>query len=124
MTHTVLIVQGDELARVSSQMVLEAAGFCVELADNGHEGFRKANELRPDLIFFDVVSAQAGEWDAVALLKRDTNTSKIPVIVVSIVGESPVEEELGAIGVSDFLKVPFDPDQLIGLVEKHIAQKI
>ena len=35
-----------------------------------------------------------------------------------------VEEELGAIGVSDFLKVPFDPDQLIGLVEKHITQKI
>ena len=124
MTHTILIVQGDELARVSSQMVLEAAGFRVVSATTSQEGFRKAKELLPDLVFFDVIRSGAGAWEVVARLKRDAATSNIPVIVISMGDEPEVGEGVRPVGVCDYFKVPFDPDQLIRVVEKHIGQKV
>ena len=124
MTHTILIVQGDELARVSSQMVLEAAGFRVVSAATSQEGFRKAKELLPDLVFFDVIRSDAGAWEVVARLKRDAATSNIPVIVISMGDEPEVGEGVRSVGVCDYFKLPFDPDQLIRMVEKHIGQKI
>ena len=124
MTHTILIVQGDELARVSSQMVLEAAGFRVVSADNSQEGFRKTKELLPDLVFFDVIRSDDGAWEVVARLNRDAVTSKIPVIVISMGDEPEAGEGVRPVGVRDYFKVPFDPDQLIRVVEKHIGQKV
>ena len=47
MERTVLIVEDEKLIIVSTQMVLEAAGFRVESAVNGEEGITKAKSLRP-----------------------------------------------------------------------------
>ena len=105
-------------------MVLEAAGFRVVSADNGQEGFRKAKELLPDLVFFDVLRSDAGAWEVVARLQRDAATSKIPVIVISMSDGPEVGEGARSVGVCDYFKVPFDPDQLIRMVEKHIGQKV
>ena len=38
MQRTVLIIEDEKLIIVSTQMVLEAAGFCVESATNGEDG--------------------------------------------------------------------------------------
>ena len=43
---TVLIIEDEKLIIVSTQMVLEAAGFRVESATNGEDGINKASRSR------------------------------------------------------------------------------
>ncbi len=74
MDHTVLIVEDEKLIIVSTQMVLEAAGFRVESAINGEEGIRKAREMKPDLILLDIMMPGIDGWETLTRLKRDKET--------------------------------------------------
>ena len=81
MERTVLIIEDEKLIIVSTQMVLEAAGFRVESATNGEDGIAKARSLTPDLVLLDIMMPGIDGWETLTRLKRDTGTANIPVII-------------------------------------------
>ena len=83
MQRTVLIIEDEKLIIVSTQMVLEAAGFRVESAINGEDGISKAKSLSPDLILLDIMMPGIDGWETLTRLKRDPETSGVPVVIMS-----------------------------------------
>ena len=81
MERTILIIEDEKLIIVSTQMVLEAAGFRVESAMNGEEGIAKARELNPSLILLDIMMPGIDGWETLTRLKRDPETANISVII-------------------------------------------
>ena len=124
MERTVLIIEDEKLIIVSTQMVLEAAGFRVESATSGEEGIGKARELRPDLILLDIMMPGIDGWETLTRLKRDAETSGIPVIIFTAREHSRGHQKSTEMGAADYFRKPFEPDELIELVEKHIGQKV
>ena len=124
MERTVLIIEDEKLIIVSTQMVLEAAGFRVESATNGEEGISKALELRPDLILLDIMMPGIDGWETLTRLKRDTETSEIPVIIFTAREHARGHQKSAEMGAADYFRKPFEPDELIELVEKHVGQAI
>lgn len=124
MERTVLIIEDEKLIIVSTQMVLEAAGFRVESATNGEEGISKALELRPDLILLDIMMPGIDGWETLTRLKRDTETSEIPVIIFTAREHARGHQKSAEMGAADYFRKPFEPDELIELVEKHIGQSV
>jgi DNA-binding response OmpR family regulator len=122
MTRTVLIIEDEKLIVVSTQMVLEAAGFRVESASSGEEGVTKASKVTPDLILLDIMMPGIDGWETLTRLKRDPATSRIPVIVFTAREHArghPRSAELGAV---DYFRKPFEPDELIELVGKYAGE--
>jgi len=124
MERTVLIIEDEKLIIVSTQMVLEAAGFRVESATNSEEGISKALELRPDLILLDIMMPGIDGWETLTRLKRDTETSEIPVIIFTAREHARGHQKSAEMGAADYFRKPFEPDELIELVEKHIGQSV
>lgn len=124
MERTVLIIEDEKLIIVSTQMVLEAAGFRVESAVNGEEGINKSKTLRPDLILLDIMMPGIDGWETLTRLKRDPETSGIPVIIFTAREHSRGHQKSTEMGAADYFRKPFEPDELIELVEKHIGQKV
>jgi DNA-binding response OmpR family regulator len=124
MERTVLIIEDEKLIIVSTQMVLEAAGFRVEAAVNGDEGVQKARSSRPDLILLDIMMPGIDGWETLTRLKRDPETSGIPVIVFTAREHSRGHQKSTEMGAADYFRKPFEPDELIELVEKHIGQGV
>ncbi|MGE0144978.1 MAG: two-component system response regulator [Planctomycetota bacterium] len=124
MERTVLIIEDEKLIIVSTQMVLEAAGFRVEAAVNGDEGVQKARSARPDLILLDIMMPGIDGWETLTRLKRDPETSGIPVIVFTAREHSRGHQKSTEMGAADYFRKPFEPDELIELVEKHIGQGV
>ena len=124
MERTVLIIEDEKLIIVWTQMVLEAAGFRVESAINGEEGISKALELRPDLILLDIMMPGIDGWETLTRLKRDSDTSEIPVIIFTAREHARGHQKSAEMGAADYFRKPFEPDELIGLVEKHIGQSV
>lgn len=124
MEHTVLIIEDERLIIVSTRMVLEAAGFTVESATSGEAGIQKAGELSPDLILLDVMMSGLDGTKTLARLKRDPATAKIPVITFTAREHSRDHQQDEEIGAADNFRKPFEPDELIELVEKHIGQEV
>ena len=124
MDRTVLITEDEKLIIVSTQMVLEAAGFRVESAVNGEEGIQKARAARPDLILLDIMMPGIDGWETLTRLKRDPETSGIPVIVFTAREHARGHQKSTEMGAADYFRKPFEPDELIELVEKHIGQSV
>ncbi len=124
MERTVLIIEDEKLIIVSTQMVLEAAGFRVESAINGEEGISKARELRPDLVLLDIMMPGIDGWETLTRLKRDSDTAEIPVIIFTAREHARGHQKSAEMGAADYFRKPFEPDELIELVEKHIGQSV
>jgi DNA-binding response OmpR family regulator len=123
MQRTVLIIEDEKLIIVSTQMVLEAAGFRVESATNGEDGINKAKALTPDLVLLDIMMPGIDGWETLTRLKRDQATASIPVVVFTAREHARGHQKSAEMGAADYFRKPFEPDELIELVEKHIGQK-
>ncbi|MBL8749358.1 MAG: response regulator [Planctomycetes bacterium] len=123
MQRTVLIIEDEKLIIVSTQMVLEAAGFRVESATNGEDGIGKAKAQAPDLILLDIMMPGIDGWETLTRLKRDPATAGIPVVIFTAREHSRGHQKSTEMGAADYFRKPFEPDELIELVEKHVAQK-
>ena len=124
MQRTVLIIEDEKLIIVSTQMVLEAAGFCVESATNGEDGISSARTQKPDLILLDIMMPGIDGWETLTRLKRDSDTSGIPVVIFTAREHSRGHQKSAEMGAADYFRKPFEPDELIELVEKHIGQQV
>jgi CheY-like chemotaxis protein len=123
MERTVLIIEDEKLIIVSTQMVLEAAGFRVESATNGEDGIAKAKGLAPDLVLLDIMMPGIDGWETLTRLKRDPATANIPVVIFTAREHARGHQKSSEMGAADYFRKPFEPDELIELVEKHVAQK-
>ena len=123
MERTVLIIEDEKLIIVSTQMVLEAAGFRVESATNGEDGIAKARSQTPDLILLDIMMPGIDGWETLTRLKRAEETSTIPVIIFTAREHARGHQKSAEMGAVDYFRKPFEPDELIELVEKHVGQR-
>jgi DNA-binding response OmpR family regulator len=123
MQRTVLIIEDEKLIIVSTQMVLEAAGFRVESATNGEDGIAKAKSQAPDLILLDIMMPGIDGWETLTRLKRDAATAGIPVVIFTAREHSRGHQKSAEMGAADYFRKPFEPDELIELVEKHVSQR-
>ena len=122
------MVQGSELILVVNddrefcgllRVVLERAGYAVEIAEDGWEGLCKLYEgLRPCVILLDfMMPVMNGEEFREQQLKMP-EIAAIPVVVMSAVVDvhSPAWSHLRADG---FVKYPLDPNQLLEVIRRH-----
>jgi DNA-binding response OmpR family regulator len=123
MERTVLIIEDEKLIIVSTQMVLEAAGFRVESATNGEDGIAKARSLTPDLVLLDIMMPGIDGWETLTRLKRDAATANIPVIIFTAREHTRGHQKSTEMGAADYFRKPFEPDELIELVERHCGQR-
>ena len=123
MERTVLIIEDEKLIIVSTQMVLEAAGFRVESATNGEDGIAKARSKSPDLILLDIMMPGIDGWETLTRLKRDPATASIPVVIFTAREHARGHQKSSEMGAADYFRKPFEPDELIELVEKHVGQR-
>jgi CheY-like chemotaxis protein len=78
-----LLAEDDEFSRDMLVRRLERQGFVVVAAADGREAILAARQHRPDLILMDLDMPVLDGRGAIAALKSDPRTFKIPVIVLT-----------------------------------------
>ena len=103
-------------------MVLEAVGYRVESAMNGEDGIKTAKEVKPDLILLDIMMPGIDGWETLTRLKRDPDLTNVPVIIFTAREHARGHQKSNDMGAAGYFRKPFEPDELIELVEKHVGQ--
>ena len=101
---------------------LGQAGFATETAADGAEALRKARSSAPDLILLDLMLPEMDGLEVCKLLRRDTKTSAIPIIMLTA-RASEIDRIVGLeLGADDYVPKPFSPRELVLRVKKRLEQ--
>lgn len=76
----VLIVEDDADTRAMLEVVLTQAGYEVQAAANGLDGYRQARDFRPDLVVTDFMMPIMDGVELCAVLRAQ---SHIPVVLIT-----------------------------------------
>ena len=117
----ILICDDDPVILRLLQVNLELEGYEVLLAHDGEEAFKQASNQVPDLVILDIMMPRMDGYQAVEALKGNHETAGIPVVFLSAKAQqSDIDRGLDH-GVSDYLTKPFDPGELLEVVQRLIG---
>ncbi len=112
----ILIVE-DETALVELLTYnLEKAGFQVTVARDGEEAMLAVAEAKPDLILLDWMLPYISGIEICRRLRRNPDTSDLPVILLTARGEEGDRIRGLESGADDYVVKPFSPSELIARV--------
>ena len=97
---TVLVVDDEPNVRLYLQTILEDAGFKVLTASDGEEALKTIRLNPPDFISLDLVMPRKSGHKLLYELRKDTNLSKIPVLIVT----AHADDEMGREDLDDLLE--------------------
>lgn len=82
-------------------------------SESGEEGIVTASQENPDLILLDIMMPGLDGYETCEILKNNTKTNHIPIIMVSALGRDSVERTKGLnAGADSFISKPFDQVEL------------
>ncbi len=116
----ILVIEDDRAAAQLIQSQLTSAGYESVLCERPQDSLETAAQLQPSAITLDIVMKPRNGWEILTQLKRDPRTTKIPVIVVSIVDQPSMGALLGA---DEYLVKPVDKATLLAALERRISSR-
>ncbi|PIY97011.1 MAG: response regulator [Candidatus Kerfeldbacteria bacterium CG_4_10_14_0_8_um_filter_42_10] len=115
----ILLVEDDSFLAGMYVSKLNLEDFKVSLADNGEDGLKLAQEQLPDLVLLDILLPQMDGFEVLKRLKDDPKTAKIPVILLTNLGQKKDVDRGLALGAEDYLiKAHFMPNEVIAKIKK------
>jgi CheY-like chemotaxis protein len=119
---SVLLVEDELDTAALFTFLLEGYGAKVAAVDTVAEGFRKAEEIQPDVV---ISNMRLPDGSGRELLQRLRNSSlekvrHLPVLavtgMVTLFRGQTMKEEMRSVGFDAFLVKPVDPDELVELL--------
>lgn len=103
----ILVVDDSPDVRLALATILEDEGHEIIEAEDGDQVFDLAVSETPDLVLLDVMMPRVNGFDALASLKADTRTSKIPVIMVTAKGRPEDMAMARSLGAAEYITKPW-----------------
>lgn len=110
----ILIVEDESFLKDLLSMKFSKEGIALVHAEDGQEAIDLAKKEKPNAIVLDLVLPSMSGFDVLKKLKGDPETSGIPVVVLSNLGQEGDVEKGKQLGADEFLiKANFSIDEVI-----------
>jgi two-component system, chemotaxis family, chemotaxis protein CheY len=122
MSASILTVDDSASLRMAIRIVLSAAGYSVAEACDGADGLAKAAATRFDLIVTDLNMPNLDGLSMIRALREQPAQAGVPIIFLSTESDSEVKAQAKAAGATGWLVKPFQPEQLLRVVQKVLGR--
>ena len=115
----ILLVDDDIMSLKITIQLLELEGYFIWFALNGQDALELLDEEKFDMIILDLFMPEMGGMELLKVL-REERKNKVPIIILS---RTHAQEDVNSAlecGANDFISKPFEPEQLIETVKKHL----
>lgn len=123
-THTkVLLIEDEDYIRDLFKRQLDLAGFQTDAMPNGKEGLNALAQNNYDLILLDIMLPDYNGLQILKEVKLSDKTKKIPVILLTNLGQDVVIKEGFQLGAEGYLiKSAYTPNQIVQEVKNFLAK--
>jgi CheY-like chemotaxis protein len=123
MSQKILVVEDDpDIMRILLH-TLTAAGYTVFPAYGGDDALKKVPQVKPELILTDLAMPNMSGVEVIELLRRNPQTSGIPIVAVTAYVWDGLAQAAGQVGCDGFIAKPFSTRHLLEEVRKYLAPK-
>ncbi|HET8884618.1 MAG TPA: response regulator [Candidatus Saccharimonadales bacterium] len=118
----IAIIEDDTVINQMYRMKFEADGFEVRLADNGKRGVALVESFQPDIILLDLQMPEMDGAEALAEIRAHDWGKKIPVIILTNLGEEEAPKTLRALGIHSYIvKADLTPSQVVSRAKEALS---
>lgn len=117
----ILLVEDELFIRELYERTLKQAGYEVKTAIDGVEALKFATPDL-DLILLDIMLPKMHGIDVLKKLKAQDNTKKIPVVLITNLGQESIIKDAFNIGAQGYLmKMRLTPYEILNKIEEFLA---
>lgn len=114
----ILLIEDDELARLTARNILKRIDATVSEAQNGRQGMEFFKKEKPDLVITDILMPEQEGLETIVEIRESGQACAIIAMsdggVTQNMAFLKLAEKLGA---DRLLPKPFSPDELIGCIQ-------
>jgi len=113
----ILVAEDEQLMLKVLEMRLKKEGYEVIGCSDGREALQHIDAEMPDMIITDIMLPYSSGLEIVGHVKQ-TKGAKIPIIVLSAMGQEKTVEEAFLLGADDYVTKPFSLNELAIRIKK------
>ena len=118
----ILIIEDDEIILRALYLAFHEEKYTIATATDGESGLKMTERLKPDLVLLDLIIPKMDGFAYLKNIKANPELEKIPVIVLSNLGDQENIDKAKDLGAEDyFVKSDTDLSELAKKVEKFLT---
>jgi len=119
----ILLVEDEPSLRRLYYIKLIRVGYKVETAEDGRDALKKVKKFKPELILLDIILPKVDGFAVLKELKKNSRLKKIPVILLTNLGQDEDMEKGQKLGAIAYLvKTQFTPSEIVKEMEKAFKE--
>ena len=119
MRSRILVVDDEEIVRLSCFRVLTGAGYPVDTAADGMEALRIIKNKAYELVILDIMMPQLDGFTVLQAIRGERPGTKF--IIITGLDQTSMSIRAAEMGVAAYIGKPFDPDELLAKVSHALG---
>ncbi|MEX1047343.1 MAG: response regulator [Actinomycetota bacterium] len=120
---SILIVDDDPVIRRLLQVNFRLEGYEVETAALGQESIELARSNTPDVIVLDVMMPGMDGWEVCRSMREESSLADVPIVFLSAKSQDQNPKDSKELGIAAYVTKPFDPSELVTIVERALDHR-
>ena len=119
----IILAEDDEIVAEIARDALMAAGHGIGVLSDGAAALRVIRERKPDLVILDCNMPELSGLLVLRQMRDSPELHAIPVLVLTARDSRRDEEIAFYEGADDYMRKPFEPEELVFRVEELLGRK-
>ncbi|MHC6201923.1 response regulator [Breznakiellaceae bacterium SP9] len=118
----ILLIDDDEIQLDIMENILEGFYTVIKVKSGKHAIEYLLHNPAPSLVLLDIIMPQMDGWETFSRIKALSLLSDVPIVFLTSEQEESCERRAYEIGAADYIKKPYERDEIIKRVNYFIAK--
>lgn len=121
----ILLVDDNKVNQFLAKTLLNKNGYTVDVASAGDEALKKIETNLYGVIITDIHMPGKNGYELTASVRglSDKKKSNVPIFALTAYESATEKHKAKEVGITEFLSKPFNPNELLNLLKKHILHE-
>lgn len=121
MTHSILVVDDNQLNADLARIILTRAGYSVKVARDGYQALQAIKAIPFDLALIDISMPGMSGKDLCVLIRASEDAPRMKLVAYTAMAMPSERESLRGVGFDDIVIKPASRDVLLEAVRSQLA---
>jgi CheY-like chemotaxis protein len=121
--YNILVIDDSNTNLVLLEALLTSKGYTVCSSLSAKEAIESMKNIRPDLIYLDLVMPEVDGFEFMKIIKSNPEWSSIPIVVLSAITDADIRKKSMDLGIVEYITKPLNIHKLVDLTREILGEQ-